>query len=65
MTEIEWLLNEDEALQNITDGKPLCHSDDQSRHQIVIFIKIVRDAAPWATGLLTYAVGTIFANAKC
>ena len=44
---MEWLLNDDGALQNITDGNPLRHNDDQRCHQIVIFIKMVSDAAPW------------------
>ena len=41
MTEIEQLVNDDGALRNITD----CN-DYQCRHQIIIFIKIVSDAAP-------------------
>ena len=46
MTEIEWLINNGMALQNITDGDPLWQNDDKCRYQIVIFIKIIRDTAP-------------------
>ena len=45
MTEIEGLINDGRALQNITDGNPLRQNDDRCRHQIVIFIKIVSNAA--------------------
>ena len=47
MTKIERLLNDDGAFRNFNDGNPLRHNDDQCGHQIVIFIKMVSDAAPW------------------
>ena len=40
MTVIESLINNCKALRNITEDNPL-------RHQIVILVKVVNDAAPW------------------
>ena len=38
MTEIEGMFNDDMALRNIYDADPLCHNDDEYRHQIVILV---------------------------
>ena len=46
MTDIERILNDGFALQNITDGNPFHHNADWYHHQIVIFIQVVNDAAP-------------------
>ena len=46
MTEIERILNDAMALPNINNGNPLRHNDDLCRHQIVILLKVVNDAAP-------------------
>ena len=45
MTEIEWILNDAMALPNINNGNPLRHYDDLCRHQIVILLEVVNDAA--------------------
>ena len=47
MTEIEQILHDAMALPNINNGNQLRHNDDLCRHQIVIFLKVVNDAAPW------------------
>ena len=45
--EIERILNDSMALQNISDADQLRHNDDECRHQIVILFKVINDAAPW------------------
>ena len=45
MSEIEQILNDGLALSNFTDSNPLRH-DDKYRHQIIILIQVVNDAAP-------------------
>ena len=47
MTEIERILKNAMALGNINNGNPLCHNDDLCRHQIVILLEDVKDAAPY------------------
>ena len=47
MTEIERILNDAMALPNINNGNPLCHNDYLCRHQIIILLEVVNDAAPW------------------
>ena len=47
MMEIEQILNVGLALGNITDSNPLCHNDNWYHQQIVIFIQVINDAAPW------------------
>ena len=47
MTEIERILNDAMALPSINNGNPLRHNDNLCRHQIVILLEVVIDAAPW------------------
>ena len=46
MTEIERILNDAKALLNINNDNPLRHNEDLCRHQIVILLEVVNDAAP-------------------
>ena len=46
MTDIERILNDAMALPNINNGNLLCHNDDLYRHQIVILLEVINDAAP-------------------
>ena len=43
---IEPLINNAKALRNITDDNPLGHNDAECRHQIVILVEVINDAAP-------------------
>ena len=45
MVEIEWILNDAMTLLNINNGNPLRHNDDLCRHQIIILLEVVNDAA--------------------
>ena len=45
MMEIERILNDAMALPNINNGNPLHHNDDLCRHEIVILLEVVNDAA--------------------
>ena len=46
MTKIERILNDGIALPNINNGNPLRHYADLCRHQIVILLEVINDAAP-------------------
>ena len=47
MTVIEPFFNNYSALHNMNDINPLCQNDGECRHQLVILVKAVNDAAPW------------------
>ena len=47
MTVIEALFNNDIALQSMFEFNPLHPNDMLWHYQIVIFVKVVNDAAPW------------------
>ena len=55
MTEIEPLINIGKALPNITDGNLLRQNDDKCRHEIIILVQVVNDAAPWSAKVLVTA----------
>ena len=48
--------NDDMALPNINNGNPLRHNDDLCRHQIVILLEVVNDAAPCPTSYLVVTI---------
>ena len=48
MTVIELFFNDGRPFWNINDVNTLRQNDDECRHQTIIIVKVVNDAAPWS-----------------
>ena len=48
MMVIEPLFHNGKGLRNMNDANPLHHNEALWRYQIVIFVKVINDTAPWS-----------------